>query len=148
MGGYGRLFADQVDLLVTGQVNSFAGAFVQIFLLMALLWRSLGAAAVCLVPNVAPLYFIFALMGAVGIHLDMATVMIAGVVLGITVDDTIHLYHGYQGTTRQGRAAGAGHREVFPVFRAGGAGHVAAGDGRSSGCWRRRTSSPRPTSAS
>ncbi|MDP1648562.1 MAG: MMPL family transporter [Rubrivivax sp.] len=96
VGGYGRLFADQVDLLVTGQISSFAGAFVQIFLLMAVMWRSLGASAVCLVPNVAPLYFIFALMGATGIHLDMATVMIAGVVLGITVDDTIHLYHGYK----------------------------------------------------
>ncbi len=96
VGGYGRLFADQVDLLVSGQINSFVGAFVQIFLLMAVMWRSLGASAVCLVPNVAPLYFIFALMGGVGIHLDMATVMIAGVVLGITVDDTIHLYHGYK----------------------------------------------------
>jgi uncharacterized protein len=96
IGGYGRLFADQVDLLVSGQVNSFAGAFVQIFLLMAIMWRSLGAAALCIVPNLAPLYFIFVLMGATGIHLDLATVMIAGVILGITVDDTIHLYHGYR----------------------------------------------------
>ncbi|HSM21370.1 MAG TPA: MMPL family transporter, partial [Rubrivivax sp.] len=96
IGGYGRLFADQVDLLVSGQVNSFAGAFVQIFLLMAIMWRSFGAAALCIVPNLAPLYFIFVLMGATGIHLDLATVMIAGVILGITVDDTIHLYHGYR----------------------------------------------------
>ncbi len=102
IGGYGRLFADQVDLLVTGQVNSFAGAFVQIFLFMAILWRSLGGAALCMVPNLAPLYFIFVLMGAAGIHLDLATVMIAGVVLGITVDDTIHLYHGYLHRRKQG----------------------------------------------
>lgn len=96
IGGNGRLFADQVDLLVTGQVNSFASAFVQIFLFMAVLWRSAVASAVCLIPNLAPLFFIFVLMGATGIHLDLATVMIAGVVLGITVDDTIHLYHGYK----------------------------------------------------
>jgi predicted RND superfamily exporter protein len=96
VGGFGRLFADQADLLVTGQVNSFLGAFGQIFLLMAILWRSLGASALCLVPNLAPLYFIFVLMGSTGITLDLATVMIAGVVLGITVDDTIHLYHGYR----------------------------------------------------
>jgi len=38
VGGYGRLFADQVDLLVSGQINSFAGTFVQIFLLMAVMW--------------------------------------------------------------------------------------------------------------
>ncbi len=96
VGGYGRLFADQVDLLVSGQLDSFTSAFAQIFLFMALLWRSLKASLICMVPNLAPLYFIFVLMGAAGIHLDLATVMIAGVVLGITVDDTIHLYHGYR----------------------------------------------------
>lgn len=105
IGGYGRLFADQVDLLVSGQVDSFAGAFLQIFLLMALLWRSFSASGACMVPNLAPLYIIFVLMGAASIHLDMATVMIAGVVLGITVDDTIHLYHGY----RERLAGGLSH---------------------------------------
>jgi predicted RND superfamily exporter protein/(2Fe-2S) ferredoxin len=102
IGGNGRLFADQVDLLVKGQINSFSGAFLQIFLFMVLLWRSVGAAAVCMLPNLAPLYFIFVLMGASGIHLDIATVMIAGVVLGITVDDTIHLYHGYRERLKRG----------------------------------------------
>ena len=102
VGGYGRLFADQVDLLVSGQIKSFASAFAQIFVLMALLWRSFTSSAVCMLPNLAPLFFIFVLMGATGIHLDMATVMIAGVVLGITVDDTIHLFHGYRERLRRG----------------------------------------------
>jgi hypothetical protein len=102
VGGYGRLFADQVDLLVSGQVNSFAGAFFQIFLFMAILWRSPTSAALGMLPNLAPLYFIFVLMGATGIHLDLATVMIASVVLGITVDDTIHLYHGYRTRLKKG----------------------------------------------
>jgi predicted RND superfamily exporter protein len=39
--------------------------------------------------------------------LDVATVLIAGVILGITVDDTIHLYHGYQYRIRNG---------ISPVF--------------------------------
>lgn len=102
IGGYGRLFADQVDLLVNGQINSFLGAFVQIFLFMAILWRSFGAAALGIIPNLAPLYFIFVLMGVTGIYLDLATVMIASVVLGITVDDTIHLYYGYRKRLKKG----------------------------------------------
>ena len=102
IGGFGRLFADQVDLLVSGQQNSFAGAFLQIFIFMAVLWRSMSASLICMVPNLAPLFVIFVLMGALGIHLDLATVMIAGVVLGITVDDTIHLYHGYRQRLRNG----------------------------------------------
>lgn len=102
IGGFGRLFADQVDLLVSGQINSFLGAFVQIFIFMAILWRSFSSAAIGIIPNLAPLYFIFVLMGLAGIYLDLATVMIAGVVLGITVDDTIHLFHGYRERLKKG----------------------------------------------
>lgn len=107
MAGFGKLFSDQEDRIVEGQVRSFASAFLQILLLLALLFRSLRGALICLVPNLAPLFFIFVLMGATGIALDVATVLIAGVILGITVDDTIHLYHGYLHRIRRG---------VSPVF--------------------------------
>lgn len=96
MAGYGRLFADQEDLLVVGQLHSFLGAFGQIFLIMLLLWRTVPAAVISMLPNLAPLLCVFMIMGGSGIYLDMATVLIAGVVLGITVDDTIHLLHNYQ----------------------------------------------------
>ncbi|MHB1084758.1 MAG: efflux RND transporter permease subunit [Thiobacillus sp.] len=105
--GFGQLFADQTDNIVNGQIKSFASAFLQILLLMALLFRSFRGALICLIPNLAPLFFIFVMMGLVGISLDVATVLIAGVILGITVDDTIHLYHGYLHRIRHG---------VSPVF--------------------------------
>ncbi len=104
VGGYGRLLADQIDLLVDGQTRSFAGAFALIFFMMTLLWRSPKGAALCMVPNLAPLFFIFVLMGELAIRLDSATVMIASVVLGITVDDTIHLFHGVRERLRRGVA--------------------------------------------
>ncbi len=105
--GYGKMFADQTDHIVNGQIKSFASAFLQIFLLIALLFRSVRGALICLIPNLAPLFFVFVVMGATGIALDVATVLIAGIILGITVDDTIHLYHGYQHRIRHG---------VSPVF--------------------------------
>jgi len=107
IAGFGRLFSDQEDRIVEGQVKSFSSAFLQILLLMALLFRSLRGALICLVPNLAPLFFIFVVMGTTGIALDVATVLIAGVILGITVDDTIHLYHGYLHRIQRG---------VSPVF--------------------------------
>ena len=107
MAGWGRLFSDQEDRIVEGQIKSFASAFLQILLLMALLFRSFRGALICLVPNLAPLFFIFVVMGSTGIALDVATVLIAGVILGITVDDTIHLYHGYLHRIQRG---------VSPVF--------------------------------
>ncbi len=111
VGGYGRLLSDQVDLLVTGQTGSFVGAFVQVYLMMVLLWRAPVSAALCMVPNLAPLYFTFVLMGWQGIPLDLATVMIASVVLGITVDDTIHLHHGVK------LRLAAGASPVFAIAR-------------------------------
>jgi hypothetical protein len=107
LAGFGRLFSDQEDRIVEGQLKSFASAFLQILLLMALLFRSFSGALICLVPNLAPLFFVFVVMGTLGISLDVATVLIAGVILGITVDDTIHLYHGYMQRVRRG---------VSPVF--------------------------------
>lgn len=105
IGGYGRLFSDQEDLLVIGQERSFVGAFGQIFLIMLLLWRSFPAAIIGMLPNLAPLFFVFVLMGSTGIYLDMATVLIAGVVLGITVDDTIHFFHHYLERRKAGCSA-------------------------------------------
>lgn len=107
LAGSGRIFTDQEDRIVNGQVKSFASAFLQILLLMALLFRSFRGALICLVPNLAPLFFVFVVMGTLGISLDVATVLIAGLILGITVDDTIHLYHGYRHRIRHG---------VSPVF--------------------------------
>jgi len=111
LAGYGKLFADQEDQIVDGQIKSFAAAFMQILLLLALLFRSFRGALICLVPNLAPLFFIFVVMGMTGIALDVATVLIAGVILGITVDDTIHLYHGYKHRIRRGSSP------VFAIIR-------------------------------
>lgn len=111
IAGFGKLFSDQEDLIVEGQVKSFFSAFLQILLLMSLLFRSLRGGLICLIPNLAPLFFIFVVMGATGIALDVATVLIAGVILGITVDDTIHLYHGYIHRLKKGV------RPVFAIIR-------------------------------
>ncbi|OOG27245.1 RND transporter [Thioalkalivibrio denitrificans] len=102
VGGFGRLFGDQETLLIQGQVRGLAGAVVLIFLLMALQWRSASASAVCMIPNLAPIVVIFSIMGLLGIWLDMATAMIASVAVGIAVDDTIHVYHGYRRRVKAG----------------------------------------------
>jgi predicted RND superfamily exporter protein len=95
IAGYSRLFADMEELLVIGQVYSLWGALVLIFLLMLLLWRSFGSALLCMMPNLSPILLIFIVMGLFGLWLDVATAMIASVAVGIAVDDTIHVYHGY-----------------------------------------------------
>ena len=116
IGGFGRLFSDQDELLIKGQIRSMWGAFILIFGLLITVWRSVPASMLTIIPNIAPVLVMFATMGALGIWLDMATAMIASVVVGIAVDDTIHLYYIY----RTRRRAGAG-----PVMALGRAYHDA-----------------------
>jgi len=112
IGGFGRWFADQHDLLIIGQIRSLCGALILIFGFMCVLWRSVPAAALCMLPNISPILLIFIVMGTFGIWLDMATAMIASVAVGVAVDDTIHFYAGYN----RRRAAGA--PTVWALMRA------------------------------
>jgi len=105
--GAGRLFADQERLLIKGQVYSLGGALILIFLLMLMLWRSFTDTLICMIPNLSPIVLIFIVMGWLGIWLDMATAMIASVAVGIAIDDTIHIYHGFIHRVKKG---------VHPVF--------------------------------
>ncbi len=66
-----------------------------IFVLMLFLWRSFWQSVICMLPNLSPIILIFIFMGFFGIWLDMATAMIASVAVGIAVDDTIHVFHGF-----------------------------------------------------
>jgi predicted RND superfamily exporter protein len=105
--GAGRLFADQETLLIEGQILSLGGALLIIFALMLALWRSMRDTLICMIPNLSPIVLIFIIMGSFGIWLDMATAMIASVAVGIAIDDTIHIYHGFIDRVKQG---------VHPVF--------------------------------
>jgi predicted RND superfamily exporter protein len=102
ISGAGRLLADQEDLLIESQVVSLGGALGLIFLLMLVSWRSLRDTLICMIPNLSPIILIFIVMGFQGIALDLATAMIASVAVGIAIDDTIHVYHGFIHRVRQG----------------------------------------------
>ena len=102
IAGAGRLFVDQVDLIVEGQIFSLGSALCLIFILMLILWRSFKAAVLCMIPNLSPIFMIFIIMGGFGIWLDVATVMIASVAVGIAVDDTVHIYHGFSERIKKG----------------------------------------------
>jgi len=93
-GGIPLLVRVQV-LLVETQARSFGLALAVVTGLLLLAFRSLGVVALSLVPNTLPIGVTLGLMGAAGIPLDTATVTVAGIALGLVVDDTIHLLHEY-----------------------------------------------------
>lgn len=91
--GYLPLYVRMIDYIVDSQISGFAFAFIAIFGVIALAFRSAPIAALAVPSNLLPLVFIFGAMGAAGIRLDAATVTIAAVVLGLVVDDTVHFLH-------------------------------------------------------
>ncbi len=104
-GSEARIFTDQEDLLVIGQVDGLYLSFGMIFLFFLLMWRSPMIAALAVLPNAAPIYFVFVVMAAVSVPLDMATALIAGVAVGVAVDDTIHFVESYCLHIQRGRSS-------------------------------------------
>jgi predicted RND superfamily exporter protein len=74
------------------QWSSFTSAFASVSVVFGLLlfgsWRLMASA---IVVNVLPVFALLGLMGWVGIGMEPANAMVAAILLGIVVDDTIHL---------------------------------------------------------
>jgi len=91
--GYLPLYVRMADYVVGSQIQSFALAFVTIFVTIGVAFRSARAAMLAIPANLLPVLIILGVMGYAGIRLDVATVTIAPVVLGLVVDDTVHVLH-------------------------------------------------------
>ncbi|MCO4744052.1 MAG: MMPL family transporter [Proteobacteria bacterium] len=106
--GYLPLYVTMMDYVVQSQVSSVAVAFVVIFSLLTVLFGSLRLALLAVPANLVPIFMTLGLMGALGIRLDVATVTIAAIVLGLVVDDSLHFLYRY----REALRAGCGHEDA------------------------------------
>lgn len=106
--GSGRIFSTLDHYLVTSQLSSFATAFLTVFGVIFLVFRSARFGALGIIANVFPVVVVLGLMGWLEISLNVATVMVASVALGIVDDDTIH----FIGRYRREVAGGAGTQEA------------------------------------
>ena len=82
--------------IASTQYSSFALALAVISIIMMLTLSSVQAGLLSIIPNILPALFTFGLMGLVGIPLDADTLLIAPVIMGIAVDDTIHFMTHYR----------------------------------------------------
>lgn len=101
--GSGRLFSMLDHYLVTSQLSSFGTAFVTVFGVIFLVFRSARFGALAIAPNLFPVLAVLGMMGWLDISLNVATVMVASVALGVVDDDTIHFINRF----RRDRAGGA-----------------------------------------
>ncbi len=94
--GYLPLYVHMMKYIVQSQLSSFGLAFVLIFGLIATLFRSIRLAALAVPANLVPILITLGVMGFAGIRLDVATVTIGAIVLGLVVDDTVQFLYRYQ----------------------------------------------------
>jgi hypothetical protein len=78
------------DYITWGQIRSFLTALVVIAVLMMLVFGSVKTGIIGMIPNISPALAVGGLMGFGRIPLDMITVTIMPMLLGLAVDDTIH----------------------------------------------------------
>ena len=89
--GYPPLYVEIVRRVTVAQAESFAVALLLVFVLLAICLRSVRLALVAMPANLLPVLAVFGAMGALGLPLDVATATVAALVLGVAVDDTVHL---------------------------------------------------------
>lgn len=77
--------------LISGQVQSLVLTAAVIFVVMTLMFLSVRVGVIAMIPNLFPILIFFGLMGASGSVLSLSTNTIASIVLGLAVDDTIHI---------------------------------------------------------
>ncbi len=96
-----------------GQIKSFFIALVVVTLLMMLVFGSLKIGLIAMIPNIAPAMVVGGIMGFAGIPLDLVTVTIIPMLLGLAVDDTIHFINHYQLEFERYRNYAVSNRKTF-----------------------------------
>lgn len=84
------------ELIKVGQGQSFALAFIAIALIMVITLRSISLGLLAMVPNVLPVLFALGAMGLLGFQLNMVGLVLAPMILGVAVDDTVHFFVRYR----------------------------------------------------
>jgi len=96
LSGMAVLYNNMLQSLFRSQIMTIGVIFIAIMIMFAILFRSLELACVAIIPNMIPAVMMLGLMGLVGIPLDIMTITIAAICIGIAVDDTIHYVHRFK----------------------------------------------------
>jgi hypothetical protein len=90
------LFNGMLKHLVDSQKSTLWFVIAATFLMFVILLRSVSLAIIGLLPNIMSAAVILAFMGFAGIPLDIMTITIAAIIIGIGVDDAIHYLHRFK----------------------------------------------------
>jgi len=90
------LYNNMLQSLFSSQISTLGLAVLSLGAMFLFLFRSLKIALLAMTVNMVPISVIFGIMGFANIPLDMMSITIASIALGITVDNTIHYYYRFR----------------------------------------------------
>ncbi len=90
------LYNNVLQSLFSSQIMTIGVVFLVIMGMFLLQFRSLRLAIIAIIPNLISAGLVLGLMGLLGIPLDIMTITIAAITIGIAVDDTIHYVHRFR----------------------------------------------------
>ena len=96
INGFAVVFSQLNHFILETQFKSFFAAFFVAFLCLLIFIKSLRTTLLVLIPNILPLAILAIVMSLLDIPLDVSTAMITPIMLGIAMDDTIHLVYKYR----------------------------------------------------
>ena len=96
LNGIGVLYNNVLQSLFRSQILTLSAVFISIFGTLILLFRSTKYALVATLPNIFTAFLVLGLMGILSIPLNIMTITIAAITIGIGVDDAIHYIHRYK----------------------------------------------------
>jgi len=90
------LFNNLLQSLFKSQILTLGIVMLGIFLMFLVLFRNIVLASIGVVPNFIAAFFILGIIGLLGIPLDMMTITIAAITIGIAVDNSIHYIYRFK----------------------------------------------------
>lgn len=95
VAGPALLIDSMIFLLIKTQVSSITLAFISVFLVLALLFRSFKIGLFTTLPMILSTATVYALMGLLNVSINMVTVVIVNTCIGIGIDYSIHFTAGF-----------------------------------------------------
>jgi predicted RND superfamily exporter protein len=90
------LYNNMLQSLLYSQYSTFGFVFLVILAMFVVLFGALKVSVIAIIPNLISAGVIIGLMGLIGLPLDLMTITIAAITVGIGVDDTIHYTHRFK----------------------------------------------------
>ena len=90
------LFNNLLQSLFKSQILTLGFVMIGIFAMFFVLFRNIKLSLIGVVPNFIAAFFILGIIGLVGIPLDMMTITIAAITIGIAVDNSIHYIYRFK----------------------------------------------------